>query len=81
MKEYPRGVWLDPRKNLPVVFENEAGIETSNPVLIVDKNNCLWLAFWNGEVWSNANSPHIIWMEKDYVVAWMRIPRHRREKT
>lgn len=75
MREYPKGVWLDPKMDLPVVFENEAGFETSERVLIIGYDACIWLAFWNGEVWINANSPDIMWMDKNYVMAWMSVPK------
>ncbi len=71
-----RGVWIYPDEEMPKVYtDKDSMMPTSDAVVIKGKDKCMWLACWDGEVWHNVNTPDKIWMNKEYVVKWMKIPR------
>lgn len=74
-KDYAYGVWHSVDESMPLLEIDEYSLfETSERVIIHGKDGCIWLAFWDGEVWRNANTPDKIWFNKKYVTAWFRIP-------
>lgn len=78
-KKHPYGVWIPIEEGTPRVRKGLV-FDTSETVLIAGNDGCRWLAYWDGEVWHNANSSDIIWMNKEYVLAWFRIPRYTRKE-
>ena len=74
MKKNKHKTWILVEDKMPEVTKHDDG-DYSNAVLILDINNCVWLARWDGEVWRNANTSDKIYFNKTYIEKWVEIPK------
>ena len=61
--------WFESFEEMPKLLEDTMGFPTSKPCIILGHDKCVWLAYWDGEVWTHANSTELHF-NKDYPVIW-----------
>lgn len=66
--------WISFAERMPEVMQNDIEGDRSKTVLVCDKNNCIWLVFWNGSAWQNGNTSDLIYFTEDYLCWWLELP-------
>lgn len=63
----------------PATYEDELGFKHSDTKIIYCKDGTIWMAFWDDDehVWKNANSPDKFYLNEDYVVGYLDIPKRK----
>jgi hypothetical protein len=70
---------LDNWAFMPRTYENDCGINISEPKIIYCKDGTRWFAFWNADehIWQNANSNDKIYFNADSVIAYLDVPNRK----